>query len=128
MVRLAQHKLPAAHVAVADVRAELPAEFRQRYDRIVSGYTFHHFPLEEKVGLVRRLMHASLLPGGRLVIGDLAFASAAAEAAYAAELGDAWEQEYFWRADEALTAFGLSGLTVTFTQVSPCAGVFQIPA
>jgi putative AdoMet-dependent methyltransferase len=124
MLKIAQEKIPAATLALCDLRAELPAHYPLRFQRIVSGYTFHHFPLEEKVGLIHRLMTDHLAPGGTLVIGDIAFSDAQAEDNLRRELGSDWEQEYYWLADESLTAFTAAGISAAYTQVSPCAGVF----
>lgn len=126
MLKLARGKLPAAVLALADVRDALPAHFPLRFQRIVSAYTFHHFPLEEKVGMVQRLMSEHLTPGGTIVIGDIMFSDARTEDDFRRQLGSDWEQEYFWLADEALSAFTAAGLSAKYTQVSACAGVFKV--
>ena len=128
MLALAQVKLPGARIAQADIREEWPPAFQRRYDCIVSAYTFHHFLLEEKVSLVQRLLHENLTPDGRLVIGDIAFQNAAAEDAARRSLGEEWDQEYYWLADEALAAFMADGIKASYSQVSSCAGVFKINA
>ncbi len=112
--------------AQADVRGPWPQEFERRYDAVVSGYTLHHFPLEEKVRLCRRYLAQYLKVGGRLVIGDLAFENAAAEDALRQAMGPEWEQEYFWLADESLAALRAAGLEAQYTQISSCAGVFTV--
>ncbi len=124
MLDVARAKLPMVRFARVDIRAGWPPEFCRRYAGIVSGYTFHHFPLREKVAQVRRLLTEYLLPGGRVVIGDIAFQDAAEEDALRRALGDEWEQEYFWLADEALAAFAAAGIPARFTKISSCAGVF----
>ena len=126
MLKMAQAKLPAATLALGDIRDDLPSTFPRRFDHIVSAYTIHHFPLVEKVRLISRLIGDSLNPGGNIVIGDIAFQNAAAEAVVRHKLGDDWEQEYYWLADESLGGLAAAGLTATYTQVSSCAGVFHI--
>jgi putative AdoMet-dependent methyltransferase len=128
MLALAREKLPGAALAQADVRGGWPEDFQRRYDCIVSGYTFHHFTLEEKVNIVQRLLQAHLAPGGSIVIGDLAFNDAADEDALRQKMGDEWEQEYFWLADEALAAFARAGVAARFVKLSSCAGVFSFGA
>jgi putative AdoMet-dependent methyltransferase len=125
MLEKAQIKLPAAQFAQVDIRAEWPLEFRRRYHAIVSGYTFHHFPLQEKVELVIRLVNEHLLPGGCLLIGDIAFQDAAEEDALRRAMGPEWDQEYYWLADETLTAFTRAGIRAKFIRISSCAGVFR---
>jgi putative AdoMet-dependent methyltransferase len=126
MLELARVKLPGANFAQVDIRGDWPGAFRRRYDGIVSGYTFHHFPLEEKVVFIQRLLVDHLSQGGCLVIGDLAFPSAIEEEALRCKMGEAWEQEYYWLADEALAAFSAIGIIARFTAISSCAGVFHI--
>jgi len=126
MLKLAQSKLPSATLALNELRAALPPEFPRRFDHIVSAYTFHHFPLEEKVHLVRRLMEDHLQPQGNMAIGDIAFRDTAAEDLLRHQFCDEWEQEYYWLADESLSALAASGFTVKYTLVSSCAGIFLI--
>ena len=128
MLEHAQEKLPQAVFAQADVREALPADFPQRYHAVVSGYTFHHFPLEEKVRLVQRIVNDYLLPGGRLVIGDLMFRDAADEDVLRQKMGEEWEQEYFWLADESLAALAKAGISARFIKCSSCAGVLTVSA
>lgn len=104
----------------------LPTAFRRRYDHIVSGYTFHHFPLEQKAAIARRLLDEHAHPGAALLIGDIAFPSRAAQDALSAALGDAWEAELYWLADETAAAFAAAGMAAEFTPFSDCAGVFAI--
>lgn len=126
MVKLARQKMPSATLAISDLRAPLPAGFPRQYDRIVSAYTFHHFPLAEKVGLIHQLFADHLRAEGSMVIGDIAFTDLAAEDLLRQQLADEWEQEYYWLAGESLAALAAAGLTTTYTQVSSCAGVFLI--
>ena len=126
MLKLAQIKLPATTLALGDLRAPLPPGFPRRFDRIVSAYTFHHFPLTEKVGLIHKLLEDHLYPDGNIVIGDIAFQDAAAEGDLRRRFGGEWEQEYYWLADESLSALTAAGISAIYTQVSSCAGVFQL--
>lgn len=126
MLALARRKLPHAVLGQVDLRAAWPPAFQRRFDRIVSGYTFHHFPLAEKAALVQRLLDDHLSPGGRIVIGDIAFLDAAGEDALRRRLGAAWEQEYYWLADETLAALSAAGISARFIKMSSCAGIFVI--
>lgn len=126
MLVRARAKLPGAVFARADVRDPLPTGFPRRYDAIVSGYTFHHFVLEEKVALARRMVADHLRPGAPLLVGDIAFPTAAEQDALRRALADEWEQEYYWLADETLPALAAAGLDARFHVISNCAGVFEI--
>lgn len=40
--------------------------------------------------------------------------------------GDAWDDEYYWLADETILALVETGLDAEYHQVSSCGGVFEI--
>lgn len=126
MLARARIKLPEAVLGQADVRTDWPPNFQRRYDAIVSAYTFHHFTLTEKGELVSRLLEEYLAPGGRLVIGDVAFRTAAERDALKQTLGEAWEGELYWLADETTAAFARRRIQTTYTRVSSCAGLFEL--
>jgi putative AdoMet-dependent methyltransferase len=126
MLARAQVKLPGAHFIQVDLRAAWPAELEQRFDRIVSAYVFHHFPLELKVKLLAEMAAKRLAPDGRIVIADISFRHAAAREAVKEAVGEEWEEEEYWLADEALQALRQAGLQTVYTQVSSCAGVYCI--
>ncbi len=125
MLARARAKLPDAHFAWHDLRTPLPAGFDRPFNRIVSAYVFHHFALEEKVRILGALL-PNLAPGGVFILGDVAFRDRAALEQVKASQGDAWEDEFYWLADETLPALEACGLRVQYQQVSVCAGVFRI--
>jgi putative AdoMet-dependent methyltransferase len=126
MLEKARAKLPRARFALHDLRQEWPPEFDRRFDVIVSAYVFHHFELEKKVNICRDLLENRLAPGGKLIIADLSFANRAAMDAFAASIGELWEDEFYWLADETLAAFEKAGVRTMYEQVSTCAGVYTI--
>lgn len=128
MLAKARVKLPQAHFVLHDLRGALPAELGGRFDRIVSAYVFHHFDLKRKVELCKELAGAHLEPAGRLVIADLSFPDKPAMESFARSVGDLWEEEPYWLADQALAALSGAGLKTQYKQVSGCAGVYAITA
>jgi putative AdoMet-dependent methyltransferase len=127
MLARARQKLPNAHFSLHDLRTDLPAELKRSFDRIVSAYVFHHFEWFEKVRILQGLL-ACLAPGGRMVIGDIAFQDQAALEKVKLEVGDEWEDEFYWLANEAVALLRKAGMKTSYRQVSPCAGVFTISA
>jgi len=125
MLAQARHKLPEAHFLQHDLRMDLPAEWQRPFDRIVSAFVFHHFELDEKIRILRRLL-ARLAPGGRMVIGDIAFRNQAALDKVKAEAGEEWEDEFYWLVDQSMTALEKAGVQASYRQVSVCAGIFVI--
>jgi putative AdoMet-dependent methyltransferase len=125
MLALAREKVPSVHVAEADIAGPWPAEFGDRFDRIVSGYTFHHFGLPEKVVLLQRLVERHLSPRGVVVVGDVCFSTAQSLAEARALAGERWDDsEYYWVVPEAVAASEMAGLSVRHSAVSRCAAVF----
>jgi putative AdoMet-dependent methyltransferase len=124
MLEKARQKLPRARFVLHDLRAAWPSEIERRFERVVSAYVFHHFDLTKKVELCRELVYRRLERGGKLIIADLSFPDEVAEREFAASVGDIWEEEPYWLADQALHPLAAAGLRPTYEQVSPCAGVY----
>jgi len=125
MLEKARQKLPIAHCVLHDLRDEWPAELDHTFDRIVSAYVFHHFELNEKVRILLGLL-PRLVPGGLIVLGDIAFPNQTALKKVKAKAGDEWEEEFYWLADQTLPALQKNNLKVEYVQVSSCAGVFTL--
>ncbi len=128
MLAKARAKLSTGHFVQHDLRASWPRELDRQFDRIVSGYVFHHFELGKKVELCKMLSGQRLLPEGKLLIADLSFPNRRLMEMFAESVAELWEEEPYWVADEALAALRSMGLGATYTQVSPCAGVYMIEA
>lgn len=126
MLAVARRKLPAARFFLHDLRQPLLPELYQPFERILSAYTFHHFDLPLKVRILKDLCAQALAPGGSLLIGDIAFADAAAQERLKEQAGVAWEDEFYWLADAAIPALEQAGMSVRFQSTSPSAGVFFI--
>jgi putative AdoMet-dependent methyltransferase len=126
MLAQARVRLPTAVFLRADLAGEWPPPLERRFDRIVSSYVLHEFDLPTKLALLRRAAD-HLAPGGRLVIGDIAFATAQEREAAHARWHERWDDdEWYWAADEALPACHAVGLPATYTQVAACGGVFTV--
>jgi len=127
MLENARDKLPSAVLLYADLVGEWPKEVRRRYDRVISSYALHHFDLATKARLIRRVVRDHLGDKGRVVIGDIAFPTAAAREEARPLCKKHWEDdEHYWAADETMAAFKEVHLHVRYTQVSSCGGVFVI--
>jgi putative AdoMet-dependent methyltransferase len=124
MLARAREKLPEAEQYLHDLRVPLPFANR-RFDAIVSAYVFHHFPLTQKMEICQRLAQESLAPNGSLVIGDISFPSLTGLETFKQTVPD-WDDEHYWLADETLAALQKAGMKAHYSQVSPCAGVYQI--
>lgn len=126
MLAVARGKYPQGTFIESDLRAEQLPQFQLPYDRIVSAYTFHHFPLAQKVALLHRFALRALAPDGWLVIADLSFPDHEAMDIVRLEAGERWEIEDYWIAEAALPALARVGLSASYHQVSNCAGIYRI--
>jgi putative AdoMet-dependent methyltransferase len=126
MLELARKKVPQAKFVQADLREPWPAALPDKFDRIVSGYTFHHFDTAVKVRLIASLAESHLTPGGRIVILDIAFPSLKNMEMARRQLGEAWNDEYYWIAEVELPALRAARLSAVWQAVPPYAGIFTI--
>jgi putative AdoMet-dependent methyltransferase len=128
MLDKAREKLPNARLILHDLRDAWPPELDRRFDCIVSAYVFHHFELADKVSLARKLAAQHLKPHRPLVIADISFPDEVSMRGFARSVGDLWEDELYWLADEATAALRREHLKTEYQQVSACAGVYRIEA
>jgi len=127
MLERARRKLPDARFFQGDVLADLPPLLRVPFDAVLSTYVFHEFPLMTKVSLIGRIAREHLAPGGRIVIGDVSFATTADRDRVVGEQGEmADDEEEYWAATIAVPALESAGFRVDYTQVSSCGGVYVI--
>jgi len=105
MLGVAGEKLPGRDVEL--VRADLLEYVGDApdaaFDAVVSTYALHHLEDDEKEAWVDQAVRV-LEPGGRLAVGDLAFADGADRERVLREhpgLREADEEEWFWRLDLA---------------------------
>ena len=125
MLRIAAEKMPDAHLYQGDLTQGLAEPLRERrYDFIVATYSLHHLTDEQKPVFLRDL-RGRLNPGGRILIGDVAFASRAELERCREAAGDEWDdEEFYFVADELRKEFP----ELAFARISFCAGVLSLPA
>jgi putative AdoMet-dependent methyltransferase len=125
MLEKARQKIPSAHFVLNDLRLDTPQEIRPPFDRVVSGYVFHHFDLDHKIRILGKIAKL-LAPKGRIIIGDISFRNLRNLKKVKKLEGDIWENEFYWLSDEAIPALENIGFKVEYTQVSNCAGIFVL--
>ena len=123
MTALAQEKMPKARLFTGDLTRGLAEPLtRGTYDFIIATYSLHHLTDRQKVAFLEA-QRAYLAPGGRILIGDVAFADRSALEDCRRAAGDDWDgDEHYFVFDEL--AVKLPGLT--FTPVSFCAGILTL--
>ena len=124
MIELASEKMPDAHLYQGDFTQGLVVPLQaQSYDFIVATYSLHHLTDEQKVSFLR-VLQGLLNPGGKILIGDVAFETQNQLEQCQKAAGDEWdEDEIYFIVDELKQYLP----TLGFTQCSHCAGVLTIP-
>ena len=127
MLAKASAKLPRLTPVEADLTAsQWPAVLNRRFDRIVSNYLFHEFPLTTKIEILSRLAGQHLKLGEGILIGDIAFPTRVELRSARQTHAEQWEEEFYWVVDEARATLEALGWSVTYQQCSFCAGVFNL--
>lgn len=123
MIALASEKMPGAYLYQGDFTQGLVEPLRhQRYDFIVATYSLHHLTDEQKVTFLRSLLDC-LKENGQILIGDVAFENREKLEQCQEAAGDEWDdEEIYFVADELKSVFP----TLSFTQVSYCAGILTL--
>ena len=123
MTELAQARIPGAHLNQKDFGEGLAEPLLGRkYDFIVATYALHHLTDEQKISLIHDLL-GLLKPGGRILIGDIAFENRNAMDACRQEYIDEWDdEEYYFAVDEFVKEFP----EMNFEKISFCGGVLSI--
>lgn len=124
MISIAREKLPGANLFRHDFTEGFPACLAgERFDFIVCTYAIHHLVPAQKTGYLRECLE-HLKPGGKLLLGDVAFRTEAELEQCCRDCGDAWDSdEYYLVFDELQKDFP----KVDFLPLSFCAGVVTIP-
>jgi len=126
MMHIATSQNPTASFFKADLRTGPPQTFLEmKFDRIVSAYTFHHFPLPEKYNILK-CYKPFLTENGFFVIGDITFTNNAVMQNVKTKTGPKWEDEDYWLTDQTIDYFSERQGRVEFLQTSVCAGVLRI--
>ncbi len=123
MIELASRKMPDAKLFQGDFAKGLAEPLlEQRYDFIIATYSLHHLTDAEKVSFLRTLQ-GLLKPGGRILIGDVAFENRKQLEQCRKTVGDEWDdEENYFAADEFKNVFP----DLVFTRISHCAGVLSL--
>ena len=123
MIELASAKMPDAHLYQGDFTTGLVEPLRgRRYDAIIATYALHHLTDAQKIVFLSAL-RGCLNENGKILIGDVAFETRDALNQCRQEAGAQWDDdEIYFVIEELKKDFP----DLSFTQLSPCAGVLTI--
>ena len=123
MIAIAQEKMPEATLCYGDLGLSLASPLlSQRYDAAVVTYAMHHFTLQEKCILLRRLQ-LCLKPEGKIYIGDISFPTQADQDACRAQFAKEWDEDETYIIYDELKEY-FPGLTCE--KISHCCCLFTL--
>ena len=121
MLDIAKQKMPLARLLRHDIADGIPKDWAdERFDSIVCTYAVHHLPYLRQTALIREMLR-HLAPGGRLLIGDIAFDTLKDRETCRARFLRDWDDEEYYPVQEMLQK---DFPQVRFEKQSLCAGVF----
>lgn len=123
MIKIAQEKMPEAKLFAGDFTKGLVGFLKEnKYDAIIATYSLHHLTDYEKIPFIKSLL-SLLNPGGKILIGDVAFENRAELEDCKVKSGKYWdEEEFYFVYDEIKEHFD----NLSFEKCSFCAGVIKI--
>ncbi|MDO4317607.1 MAG: class I SAM-dependent methyltransferase [Lachnospiraceae bacterium] len=120
MLRLAGAKMPNAVLLCHDFSKGFPSELEdEKFDFIICTYAIHHLTEEEKTGFLQETKKY-LVPGGEILVGDVAFETRRELDECRQRAGEEWDdEECYLIAEELAKAFP----DMEFERVSYCSGI-----
>jgi len=127
MIELAKKKIPNGKFYCCDFKFGLTEKLKdETFDYIVSSYAIHHITDKEKVNLIKE-MEKKLSQNGKIVIADVAFETKEKMIECKTNSKNSWDDdEIYMVAADIISEINRLGLEVKYTQISSCAGVFEI--
>ena len=123
MIKIAKEKMPKAKLFAGDFTKGLVESLMEnKYDVIIATYSLHHLTDDEKIPFIKSLINL-LNPGGKILIGDVAFENRDTLEAYKESFKDYWDDEEFYFVYDEIKEY-FSGLS--FEKYSFCAGVLSL--
>ncbi len=125
MLKKAVRRIPDAKLTRVDVIKEHFGPYNsEKFDRIISSYFFHHLDLKQKVSFFSRAASDNLVDGGKIIIGDIGFETLDAHKRAREKWKAQWDyDEYYWCADEIMSALKDIGIDVRYRQITECSGL-----
>ena len=127
MLKIAANKMPGARLIQHDFADGMPGELvGQKFDFVILTYALHHLEDSAKVDFIKQTL-AHLTDDGVIIIGDIAFETAAAQDKCREDCGeDSWDDEEFYMVWESF-AKSLQGICrAEYRQISHCGGILAI--
>lgn len=126
MLELARSIMSNGKFFCHDFRNGLPVELKDiKFHYIISSYAIHHLDNDKKIDFITELKEKTE-ENGKIIIADIAFGTKD-EMKQCREISKGWDDdEIYMTAEEMTKKLRNKMLDSTYTQISSCAGVFEI--
>lgn len=127
MIELAKKKILNGNFYCSNFKFGLPNELGvTKFDYIISSYALHHIKDEEKINLIKQFKN-KLNENGKIIIADIAFETKNKMEELKEISKSNWdEDEFYMVAEDIKDEINKLDLDTKYTQISSCAGVFEI--
>ena len=123
LVEAGRADMPNANLYVGDYTMGLPLRLtNETYDMIISTYAIHHLDYHEKRELIEDMLR-QLNPGGKIILGDLAFETEDELKAFRKANREKWVDEDTYLVYEETE---LDFHHISWEKISKCAGIVTI--
>ena len=126
MLNQSRAKMPNATLIQHDFSNGLPSELSgEKFDFIISTYALHHLTDSEKISFIKSLL-THIDREGSILIGDVSFGDRESFNKCRIASGDEWDEDECYFVYSELKNELLGYCTITYHQVSHCAGILEI--
>ena len=122
MIEKAKEKMPFATLIKHDFTSGLPECLNNnKFDFIICTYAIHHLDHTQKINFINKLIEHLSEDNGKLLIGDVAFATLEEMKICEDKSGDEWDDEEIYPVEEILKS---TFPNMEFEKISFCSGVY----
>lgn len=127
MIEVARNKMPNGIFIKCNFKSGIPVQIKTvKFNYIISSYALHHISDKEKINLISELLK-SLALNGKIIIADIAFQNIKDLEKCKNKHLNIWdENEKYFIADNIIKSLKNNEISVTYQQISECAGVLQL--
>ncbi|MBT4551776.1 methyltransferase domain-containing protein [bacterium] len=127
MIIEAKKKMPTATFYCNSFEEEFPSELNDiKFDYIISSYAFHHLSSPKKIVFIKQLL-PKLTELGVIYIADVSFESKSDLEKCKTKFINDWDNtEFYFTADEFVAYLLKNNIKSKYSQISSCAGIYEI--
>jgi putative AdoMet-dependent methyltransferase len=128
MIKRVKTRIPDGEYDVVDIADDHFGRFNsEKFDRVISSYCLHHLNDNQKVNFFQETIENNLYEKGKIIIAEIGFENESSFNKARDEYRESWEGEedgeYYMCGERMVRLLRNAGISATYKQVSPCAGI-----